>query len=226
MLSFRGDVNVTSNNFELGTQLSEALFKALDGKGNIVKFYHSAHPGVHQRELGLDATLEKYPDIKVIADHFVKVPGPVDDGRIATTTSLRGAPLAFEAAADSLGETAATTARAETELHYVHHVLRCCSHLTDCISGTPLPISQQRINGVDAEALAEAEPVVEKSVADAVPVIEQTLKEDVAPALERKFQKIAPVVQQAAKDAIKNHEAGKGKWTSMKDLVKAYAVQR
>lgn len=83
------DINVTSNNFELGTQLSEALFKALDGKGNIVKFYHSAHPGVHQRELGLDATLEKYPDIKVIADHFVKVPGPVDDGRIAMENILR-----------------------------------------------------------------------------------------------------------------------------------------
>ena len=44
-------VNVTSNNFELGTQLSEALFKAMGGKGNIVKFFHSAHPGVHQREL-------------------------------------------------------------------------------------------------------------------------------------------------------------------------------
>jgi ribose transport system substrate-binding protein len=83
------DVNVTSNNFELGTQLSEALFKALGGKGNIVKFYHSAHPGVHQRELGLDETLKEYPDIKVIADHFVKVPGPVDDGRIAMENILR-----------------------------------------------------------------------------------------------------------------------------------------
>nr|WP_272214632.1 sugar ABC transporter substrate-binding protein [Marinicella sp. W31]MDC2880259.1 sugar ABC transporter substrate-binding protein [Marinicella sp. W31] len=82
-------VNVTSNNFELGTQLSEALFDALGGKGNIVKFYHSAHPGVHQRELGLDATLEKYSDINVIAEHFVKVPGPVDDGRIAMENILR-----------------------------------------------------------------------------------------------------------------------------------------
>lgn len=82
-------VNVTSNNFELGQQLSEALFKAMGGKGNIVKFFHSAHPGVHQRELGLDATLKKYPDIKIIADHFVKVPGPVDDGRVAMENILR-----------------------------------------------------------------------------------------------------------------------------------------
>ncbi|MGX5722249.1 sugar ABC transporter substrate-binding protein [Shinella zoogloeoides] len=82
-------VNVTSNNFDLGTQLSDALFKALGGKGNIVKFFHSAHPGVHQRELALDEALKKNPDVKVIADHFVKVPGPVDDGRIAMENILR-----------------------------------------------------------------------------------------------------------------------------------------
>lgn len=110
-------VNVTSNNFDLGVQLSEALFTALDGKGNIVKFFHSAHPGVYQRELGLDETLAKYPDINVIAEHFVQVPGPVDNGRIAMENILRqhgdeidgvwaafddpgiGAELAFEAEA-------------------------------------------------------------------------------------------------------------------------------
>ena len=82
-------VNVTSNNFDLGVQLSETLIKAIGGKGNIVKFYHSAHPGVHQRELGLDEVLKKHPDVKIIADHFVKVPGPVDDGRIAMENILR-----------------------------------------------------------------------------------------------------------------------------------------
>ena len=44
-------VNITSNNFDLGAQLSDALFKALGGKGNIVKFYHSAHPGVQMVNL-------------------------------------------------------------------------------------------------------------------------------------------------------------------------------
>jgi len=82
-------VNITSNNFDLGVQLSEALFAAIGGKGNIVKFYHSAHPGVRQRELGLDEALKKYPGIKIIASHFVKVPGPIDDGRIAMENFLR-----------------------------------------------------------------------------------------------------------------------------------------
>lgn len=82
-------LNVTSDNFALGEQLSKALFDAMGGKGNIVKFYYSAHPGVHQRELGLDAVLKEYPGIKVIADHYVKVPGPVDDGRVAMENILR-----------------------------------------------------------------------------------------------------------------------------------------
>jgi ribose transport system substrate-binding protein len=82
-------VNVTSNNFDLGVMLSEELFKAIGGKGKIVKFYHSAHPGVHQRELGLDEVLKKYPDVRIAAAHFVKVPGPIDDGRIAMENFLR-----------------------------------------------------------------------------------------------------------------------------------------
>ncbi len=82
-------VNVTSNNFDLGVQLSEELIQSIGGKGNIVKFYHSAHPGVHQRELGLDEVLKKYPEVKVIADHYVKVPGPIDDARIAMENILR-----------------------------------------------------------------------------------------------------------------------------------------
>lgn len=82
-------VNVTSDNFELGTQLSSFLFDQLGGEGNIVKFYHSAHPGVRQRELALDAALEANPGITVIADHYVNVPGPIDDARIAMETILR-----------------------------------------------------------------------------------------------------------------------------------------
>ncbi|MBN8999736.1 MAG: substrate-binding domain-containing protein, partial [Rhizobiales bacterium] len=38
-------LNVTSDNFELGAKLSDFLFGKLGGKGNIAKFYYSAHPG-------------------------------------------------------------------------------------------------------------------------------------------------------------------------------------
>lgn len=74
-------VNVTSDNLALGRQLTEFLFARMGNKGNLAKFFFSAHPGVHQRELALDEALKTHPDIKVIADHYVKVPGPLDDSR-------------------------------------------------------------------------------------------------------------------------------------------------
>ena len=81
-------LNVTSDNFELGTNLSDFLFERLGGEGRIVKLYHSAHPGVRQRELALDAALEANPDIEVIAEHYVQVPGPIDDARVAMEAIL------------------------------------------------------------------------------------------------------------------------------------------
>ena len=82
-------LNVTSDNFELGSKLSEFLFGKLGGKGNIAKFYYSAHPGVHQRELALDAALKNNPDIKVVAEHYMVVPGPIDDARKVTEDLLK-----------------------------------------------------------------------------------------------------------------------------------------
>lgn len=82
-------INITTDNFALGTQLSDYLFKAMGDKGNIVKFFHSAHPGVRQRELALDKALGEHPGIKVIAEHYVQVPGPIDNSRQAMETFVR-----------------------------------------------------------------------------------------------------------------------------------------
>ena len=81
--------NITTDNFALGSILSDYLFAAMDGKGKIVKFFHSAHPGVRQRELALDAALKENPGIEVIAEHYVQVPGPIDNARQAMETFLR-----------------------------------------------------------------------------------------------------------------------------------------
>ena len=82
-------VNVTSDNYQLGLQLTKFLFDRIGNKGNIVKFFYSAHPGVHQRELALDAMLKEHPAVKVVADHYVKVPGPIDDARTAMQAILQ-----------------------------------------------------------------------------------------------------------------------------------------
>lgn len=82
-------INITTDNFALGSLLSDYLFKAMGDKGNIVKFFHSAHPGVRQRELALDKALGEHPSIKVIAEHYVQVPGPIDNARQAMETFVR-----------------------------------------------------------------------------------------------------------------------------------------
>ena len=90
-------LNVTSDNFAMGRQLSDFLFGALGGKGNVVKFYFSAHPGVHARELALDEALKSAPGIHIIADHYVKVPGPMDDSRQAMENMIRSHPGQIDA---------------------------------------------------------------------------------------------------------------------------------
>jgi len=84
--------NVTSNNYTLSAQITSYLFDKLEGQGKIVKFYHSAHPGVRKREIIFDAIEESIPDIEVVADHFVQVPGPIEDARKAMQSILLANP--------------------------------------------------------------------------------------------------------------------------------------
>jgi ribose transport system substrate-binding protein len=85
-------LNVTSDNYVLGQTMTKFLFDTLGGKGNIVRLFYSAHPGVHQREIALDDMLKKYPDIHQVADHYVTVPGQVDDSRAAIDAILLAHP--------------------------------------------------------------------------------------------------------------------------------------
>jgi ribose transport system substrate-binding protein len=85
-------VNVTSDNYVLGQTMTKFLFDSLGGKGNIVRFFHSAHPGVHKREIALDDAMKTAPGIKQVADHFVKVPGQIDDSRAAMDAILLAHP--------------------------------------------------------------------------------------------------------------------------------------
>ena len=81
-------LNVTSDNYVLGETMSKFLFEQLGGKGNIVRFFHSAHPGVHQREIALDDALKANAEIKQVGEHYVQVPGQIDDSRAAMDALL------------------------------------------------------------------------------------------------------------------------------------------
>ena len=85
-------LNVTSDNHALGKTMTDYLFGRLGGKGAIVRFFHSAHPGVHQREIALDEALQTAPGIRQVADHYVQVPGQIDDSRNAMEAMLAANP--------------------------------------------------------------------------------------------------------------------------------------
>jgi ribose transport system substrate-binding protein len=85
-------LNVTSDNYVLGETMSKFLFEQLGGKGNIVRFFHSAHPGVRQREIALDDALKANAEIKQVGEHYVQVPGQIDDSRAAMDAMLLANP--------------------------------------------------------------------------------------------------------------------------------------
>ncbi|MEF2070117.1 substrate-binding domain-containing protein [Consotaella aegiceratis] len=116
-------LNVTSDNYVLGETMTTFLFDQLGGEGNIVRFFHSAHPGVRQREIALDDALAKTPGIKEVDNHYVQVPGQIDDSRAAMDAMLlahpgKGAIDAVWAAWDEpgIGAELATEAAGRTDI--------------------------------------------------------------------------------------------------------------
>ena len=85
-------LNVTSDNYVLGETMSAFLLDAIGGEGEIVRFFHSAHPGVRQREIALDDALAATPGVTEIANHYVQVPGQIDDSRNAMDAILLANP--------------------------------------------------------------------------------------------------------------------------------------
>jgi len=85
-------LNVTSDNYVLGQTMTKFLFDTLGGEGQIVRFFHSAHPGVHQREVALDDALKTATGITQVGDHYVQVPGQIDDSRAAMDALLLANP--------------------------------------------------------------------------------------------------------------------------------------
>lgn len=85
-------LNVTSDNYVLGKTMTEFLFSAIGEDGKIVRFFHSAHPGVRQREIALDDALKANPGITEVANHYVQVPGQIEDSRAAMDAILLANP--------------------------------------------------------------------------------------------------------------------------------------
>ena len=75
--------NVTSNNFVIGAEMGAYLADRLGYKGNIVAVSFKEHHGTRKRREALDAILEEYPHIKLLADRNVTYANFYEDAQKA-----------------------------------------------------------------------------------------------------------------------------------------------
>lgn len=143
-------MNATSDNTAMGTAISQQLFRTINNKGTIVVFTHRPHPGVVKRSIALDGMLKNMPDIKVLSEMHVQVPGPIENARkqmenILTANPNKGSITAVWAAWDepAIGATQAIQAAGRDEI--VVTGIDGTSQAVDMIKkGTPLVASMQQ----------------------------------------------------------------------------------
>ncbi|UFJ39795.1 substrate-binding domain-containing protein [Brevibacillus humidisoli] len=74
-------MNATSDNQEMSKMITQYLFDAIGSKGKLIVLTHRPHPGVLKRTEQLDAMLKEHPEIEVITEQQVQVPGPIENAR-------------------------------------------------------------------------------------------------------------------------------------------------
>jgi ribose transport system substrate-binding protein len=75
-------VNATSDNYAMGEMIAKYLFEDLMGKkGTVIALTHRPHPGVLKRCEAFDTVIKQYPEIKLITEQHIDVPGPIENSR-------------------------------------------------------------------------------------------------------------------------------------------------
>lgn len=74
-------MNATSDNAKMSKTITEHLFEQMGDKANLIVLTHRPHPGVLKRTEMLDELLAEHPDIHVITEQEVQVPGPIENAR-------------------------------------------------------------------------------------------------------------------------------------------------
>lgn len=74
-------MNATSDNEEMAKIMTEHLFEQIGEEGKVIVLTHRPHPGVLKRSETFDAMLADYPNIEVITEQEVQVPGPIESAR-------------------------------------------------------------------------------------------------------------------------------------------------
>lgn len=74
-------VNATSDNYAMGQMIAQYLFDKMGNAGTVIALTHRPHPGVLKRCEAFDDLLAQNPDIKLITEQHVEVPGPIENSR-------------------------------------------------------------------------------------------------------------------------------------------------
>ena len=81
-----------SDDAAMSTLITNQLFSAMGDKGTVIVFTHRPHPGVLKRTNQFTAMLAQHPNIKVIAEKHVDVPGPIESARKSMESLLLANP--------------------------------------------------------------------------------------------------------------------------------------
>jgi ribose transport system substrate-binding protein len=85
-------VDVTSNNYAMAAQTATYLVDQLGGEGRVVMLVHPPYAPVQKRGVVARAIFDNTPDITVLEEVFVDVPGPLENARNAVEALLLANP--------------------------------------------------------------------------------------------------------------------------------------
>lgn len=87
-------LDVTSNNYAMAAQTASYLVDRLNGQGRIIMLTHPPYAPVQKRGVVARAIFDNTPDIEVVDEIFVEVPGPLENARNAVEAVLTANPEA------------------------------------------------------------------------------------------------------------------------------------
>lgn len=84
--------DVTSNNYAMAAQTATYLVDAIQGEGRVLMLVHPPYAPVQKRGVVARAIFDNTPDVEVMDEVFVDVPGPLENARNAVEAVLTANP--------------------------------------------------------------------------------------------------------------------------------------